>query len=85
MLYRKRRLISTQFDGVRYIVYHIANVKSVNGGEKHPTVVKGKINAVYVLDDGNTIHSFKTCRKVTIPPCFTEMETIRKTLEDMED
>lgn len=84
VLYRKKRLYASQLDGISYIVYHITNVKTVSSSEKGPASVSGNINAVYVLKDGITINSYKTCRKVSIPPCFTDMDIIRGTLKDME-
>ncbi len=83
VLYRKRRFFTSQSEGICFVVYHISKVKRVDGKEKQPAAIKGEINAAYVLRDGITIHSVKKLGKVSIPPCFTDMETILETLQKM--
>lgn len=85
VLYRKRKLFSSIFGSVHYVIYCITNVKSMRCNDVSFTVARGDIKAAYVLKDGKTLYSYKECRWVVIPNCFTDMDVIWKTLETIKE
>ncbi len=84
VLYRERKLFSSLFGSVHYVIYCITSVKRMIPHERGFALIWGDIKAAYVLKDGKTIHSYKKCRRIEIPNCFTDMDVIWKTLEEIK-
>ncbi len=62
-----------------YIVYYIRSVNNIDDAHNCYWVT-GKINAVYILADGQSVHHTKTIRHVSLPKTFTDRAKIRKAL-----
>ena len=80
MVYRRRIF---RWFGLRqscYIVYYLRRVDDIDDAHNCYWVT-GRISAVYLLADGQTVLLTKPVRQVSLPKNFTNMAEIRKALE----
>lgn len=96
LFFRKRSEVETREGGViyrrrifswfglrqsSYIVYYFRSVDGIDDDAYNCYWVTGRITAMYLLADGQTIHHVKFIRHVSLPKTFTNMEKIIKALE----
>ena len=96
MYFRKRSEVETREGGVvyrkrifgwfglrrsRYIVYYFRSVDDIDNDASDCYWVTGRISAVYLLADGQTVYHTKSVRHAALPKAFKDMAGIRKALE----
>jgi hypothetical protein len=99
LYFRKRSEVETREGGVVYrrrifrwfglrqscyIVYYFRRVDDIDDDAHNCYWVTGRISAVYLLADGQTVQLTKSVRHVSLPKTFTDMEKIRKALEALQ-
>lgn len=68
-----------------YIDYYFRSIDDIEDDIDQSYWVHGRISAVYLLADGQTVHHVKAVRRVSLPKTFTDMAEIRKGLEALRN
>ena len=100
LYFRKRSEVETKDGGVVYrrrifrwfglrqfcfIDYYFRSIDDIEDDVDQSYWVRGKITAVYLLADGQTVHHVKDVRNVSLPKTFTNMAGIREGLESLRN
>ncbi len=85
VIYRRRVFRWFGFRQFSYIDYYFHSVDEIDDDIDQSYWVKGKISAIYLLADGQTVHHVKTIKYVSLPKNFTNMDTIIKALEMLRE
>jgi len=81
--YRRRIFRWFSLRQFSYIDYHFHSVDEIDDDIDQSYWVRGRITAVYLLADGQTVHHVKAVKHVSLPKAFTNMDRIMKALEEL--
>lgn len=85
VIYRRRVF---RWFGLRqtcFIDYYLRSIDEIENDIDQSYWISGKITAVYLLADGQTVHHVKNIRHVSLPKFFTNMVEVRRGLESLRN
>ncbi len=100
LYFRKRSEIETWEGGIVYrkrifrwfgilpycfIYYYFHSINEIDDDADQCYWISGRISAVYLLADGQTVHHTENLKNVSLPKFFSDMSEIRKALESLRD
>lgn len=86
VLYYKRKLVGRSFNyGYPFFIeYRINSAHMVHRRPLRSLVIRGDIEAVYLLEDGKSLHHRRSVRRLVIPGYFSGMEQVLEALQQLE-
>jgi hypothetical protein len=85
VIYRRRVFRWFGLTAPAYIDYYFHSVDAIEDDADQCYWIRGRITAVYVLADRETVHHVKTVNHVSLPKSFSDMAAIRKALDALHD
>lgn len=85
VIYRRRIFRWFGLRKYTYIDYYFHSVDDIDDDVNQSYWVRGRMTAVYLLVNGQTVHHVKDVGHVSLPKTFTNMEGIMKALEALRE
>ncbi len=82
VVYHKRRLVMSaeSYNEAYFTDYEIKNIENVIVRKSGAITVTGAFVSVHLCEDEKTEHHKSTCKKIVIPPYYSDMQKLRDKL-----